>query len=220
MKRIVRILIVDDHPATISGYELWLQIIDTAYHFETEEAKSCDEVLEKMRRHKGKFYDIVLLDISLPASVDESVINGEGLGLKIQQKFPDTKIIVHTALSIQERITNIFQSLNPDGFIIKSDLEPNVLQDAINSVLSGHTYYSEQTNRLIGHNSDDFFLDSSDIKILYHLSKGTRMKNLPNYVPLAMATIERRKKKLKMLFGISDRGNRELLDIARAKGFI
>lgn len=87
--------------------------------------------------------------------------------------------------------------------------------------LNDQTYYSEQTNRLIAHNTgDDLFLDSSDIKILYHLSKGALMKNLPKYVPLAMATIERRKKRLKMLFGITDGTDRELLDIARANGFI
>lgn len=134
MKRPVRILIVDDHPVTIYGYKMWLENMETDYCLEMEGANNCDIVLEKMRQHKRKFYDIVLLDISLPASIDGLVINGEGLGLKIQQKFPDTKIIVHTALSIQERISNIFKSLNPDGFIIKSDLDPEILEDAINCV--------------------------------------------------------------------------------------
>lgn len=221
MKNNIHILIVDDHPMTLWGYETLLKSLDTKYSFDMEGAKSCDEVLQKMKVHKRRFFDIVLLDINLPASSNSSIINGEDLGLRIQKKFHDTKIIVHTMLSDQQRIANIFESLDPEGFIIKSDMEPKVLEDAINSVLNGHAYYSERTNKLINHsNGGKIFLDTSDQKILYHLSKGERMKNLPKHVPLAMATIERRKKKLKMLFGIPDSNDKELLDEARIKGYI
>ncbi|WP_420319781.1 response regulator [Flagellimonas sp.] len=221
MKQIIHILIVDDHPMTLWGYEALIKSLNKKYCFDMETAKSCDEVLQKMKADKKHFFDVVLLDINLPASSNGSIINGEDLGLRIQNKFHDTKIIVHTSLNDQQRIANIFESLNPEGFIIKSDLEPKVLEDAINSVLNGHTYYSDRINKLINYkNGAKIFLDTLDQKILYHLSKGERMKDLPKNVPLAMATIERRKKKLKMLFGIPDGNDKELLDEAREKGYI
>ena len=97
---------------------------------------------------------------------------------------------------------------------------PEELNNAINSVLNGHSYYSNQTNRLISNCDDEIFLDTLDQKILYHISKGERMKNLPKHIPLSMATIERRKKKMKLLFEVSQGGDKELLDIAKGKGFI
>lgn len=206
---------------TVIGYQMFLEVMETDYCFETEGVYDCDGVLEKMKGNKNNFYDIVLLDIRLPVSTDKLVINGEDLGIRIRSKFPSAKIIIHTSLCDKGRISNIFKSLNPEGFLIKNDMEPNVLKDAINSVLKGHTYYSKQTNRLIGvGNEDEIFLDTSDLKILYHLSKGELMKNLPKYVPLAIATIERRKKRLKMLLGIQDGSDKELLDIARLRGYI
>ena len=118
-------------------------------------------------------------------------------------------------------INTIFSSLHPEGFVIKSDLDANMLEDLIHVVWSGHTYYSKRTNKLIGQgNQENIFLDSSDQKILYLLSKGYRMKDLPIHVPLSMATIERRKKNLKVLFGIANGSTKELLEIARDKGFI
>ncbi|WP_422083483.1 response regulator [Ulvibacterium sp.] len=221
MKQNVRILITDNHPMTVKGYALFLENIEMGYRFDIECALSCDDVLDKMKRHKYNFYDLVLLDIGLPPSKDYLIISGEDLGIRIRSKFKATKIFVHTALCDHQRISNIFKSLRPEGFVIKSDLHPAVFKDAINSVLKGQCYYSEQASRLIGDNQrDDLFLDASDRKILYHLSKGERMKDLPGYIPLAMATIERRKKNLKIRFGIPDGNTKQLLDIARAKGFI
>ena len=41
--------------------------------------------------HKHNFFDVVLFDINLPASKDNTVINGEQLGLRMRLKFPNTK---------------------------------------------------------------------------------------------------------------------------------
>lgn len=206
---------------TVRGYELFLQNFEMNYSFKIARAYNCDEVLDQMKKNKLNFYDMVLLDINLPTSTQISVIGGEDLGKKIRQRFPKTKIVVHTSMNDPIRISNIMKSINPEGFIIKSDLLPEVLEDAIRIILNGSTYYSLQTNRILKRNKyNDIFLDSSDLKILYYLSKGELMKNLPLYVPLSIATIERRKKRLKLLFNIPTGSDKELLDVTRAKGFL
>jgi hypothetical protein len=52
------------------------------------------------------------------------------------------------------------------------------------------------------------------------LSIGELTKNLPKYVPLAIATIERRKKRLKMVFDIPYGGDKEIIEIAKLRGYI
>ena len=221
MKQHIRILIVDDHPMTIKGYELLLQSLPLDYTLSIHGAVNCDEVLDHMNTAKDNFYDIVFLDIGVPAASDGSVVNGEDLGLRIRKKFGRTKIVVHTALNDQARINTIFKSIQPEGFVIKSDLDAKMLKELLYVIWQGHTYYSERTNKLLGKGSySRAFLDSSDQKILYLLSKGFLMKDLPNQVPLSMATIERRKKNLKILFGIPDGTTNELLELAKIKGFI
>lgn len=220
-KQAIKILVVDDYPMTVQGYSILLKNTESEFEIETDSAFSCDDVLMRLNDNSGSFYDIVLLDINLPPSNDKKVINGQDLGLKIKHKFPQSKIIVHTGINDQDRIANIFSTLKPEGFLIKPDIEPEILFDAIRAVLSDESYYSKKINKFLGKKSNqDFFLDSLDVKILYHLSRGERMKNLPNHVPLSMSTIERRKKNLKLLFGIPDGSTKELLEIVREKGFI
>ncbi len=221
MERTIRILIVDDHPMTVKGYELLLTSLTMPYSLVIEGATSCDTVLEKMEVAKDRFFDIVFLDIGMPPSSDGSVFSGEDLGLRIRKRYPQTKLVVHTALNDQTRINAIFRSLVPEGFVIKSDLDANMLKDLIAIISNGQTYYSERTNKLIA--EGDFgkaAMDSSNQKILHLLSKGFLMKDLPKYIPLSLATIERRKKNLKQLFGIPKGSTSELLELAKEKGFI
>lgn len=221
IKQSIRILIVDDHPMTIMGYELFLEDATTEYNFETDSAHNCDQVLSIIENQRNDFFDIILLDINLPSSRDNILINGEDLGIYLKSNFPNIKIIVHTGLNDQLRITSILKTIKPEGFLIKSDIEPQVFLEAINAVIKNETYYSEKINRLLEpFHINEVHVDSLDRKILYYLSIGEKMKNLPLYLPMSMATIERRKKNLKIIFGLEDESDRKLLTVAREKGFL
>jgi hypothetical protein len=67
---------------------------------------------------------------------------------------------------------------------------------------------------------NDFVLDNYDRKILYELSIGTRIKDLPKLIPLSIAGIEKRKRNLKRMFNVKKMDDRELLISAKEKGFI
>lgn len=221
MKLHFRILIIDDHPMIANGYDFAIKDYDSKYTFETECAYTTDEVLDKMKKYKDYFFDIVLLDINLPPSKNRTVINGEDLGIRIKQSFPKSKIIVHTALNDGQRIANIYRTINPEGFLIKTEVDADVLMKAIRKVIEDGLYYSQNVNYLLKFESANIDkIEALDLKILYYLSLGEKMKNLPNHIPLSIATIERRKKNLKIFFGIADGSTKQLLDIARSKGFI
>ncbi|MEP2239134.1 MAG: response regulator [Maribacter sp.] len=221
MKKTTKLLIVDDHPMVVRGYQITLEQIQQDYPLDFYSSNNCDNVLLKMNELKDDFFELVLLDINLPGTESKSINDGEDLGMYLRRKFPETKIIIQTGLNDMQYITNIFNSIKPEGFLIKSDIDEDVLITAVSRVLNNKTYYSERVNGLLSPtNFEDIYIDSYNRKILYHLSLGSKTKDLPNFIPLSLPTIERRKKQLKELFGVAEGGNMELLKIAKNKGFI
>ena len=220
MQQELRVLMVDDHPMTVKGYQMILEqtmaekisIIDTAFN--------CDTAYDKITSSKNKPYHLVFLDINLPPAKNHRILDGEDLGILLRKDFPDTKIIILTMLSDNYRINSCLKSINPNGFSIKSKLTPKTLQDSVATVLLGNCYYCEVVSNLVRKQvSNQITLDSFDRKILYHLSLGEKMKNLPHFVPLSLPTIERRKRRLKQLFEVKE-GDKSLIKKAKEKGFI
>ena len=221
MKQCISILIIDDHPMTITGYEVCLRDLEDRFDLQINSASNCDMVNKELDLNKDDFYDVVLLDIFLPPSNDGKLISGEDIGLKIRSKYPETKLIVHTYLIDKQRTYSIFKTLDPEGFLEKNCIIPKVLVEAVQNVIDGRRYYTKNiSNRLQGMDQDELFIDWLDRKILYYLSIGEKMKNLPEHIPLSMASIERRKRKIKLLLGVSDGNNRDLLERGKELGFI
>ncbi|MBC6999647.1 response regulator [Cytophaga sp. FL35] len=220
MNRPISILIIDDHPMVVRGYQLSLATL-TEFNYITQGASNCAEVLEMMEEKKKSFADLLLLDINLPAAKGKGINDGEELGCLVRRQYPKTKIIVHTALNDSHRITNIFHSLKPEGLLIKSEVDETSLLAAVSNVLNGRTYYSSKIKMLLSEsNFEDIHIDTWGKKILLYLDKGFKTKDLPEYIPLSIASIERRKRELKTLLGVPSGGNMELLESARQKGFI
>ena len=68
--------------------------------------------------------------------------------------------------------------------------------------------------------STDITLDENDKKILYHLSIGTKTKDLEKHIELSSSSIENRKRHLKSLFGTEKENDLALILAAKNRGFI
>ncbi len=220
MKQELRVLMIDDHPMTLSGYRITLEnmLAENLKYIDT--ARSSDEAYTKIMASNRNPFDLVLLDINLPPSKNNNILDGEDLGILLRRDLPSTKIIVLTMLNDNFRINSILKSINPNGFSIKSKLTPKTLETAVMTVLSDNCYYCEIVSNLVRKQvSNEIALDNFDRKILYHLSLGEKMKNLPNFIPLSLPTIERRKKRLKQVFEVHG-SDKSLIKKAKEKGFI
>ena len=145
----------------------------------------------------------------------------EDLGIRINNLLQGTKIIVCTTFNDNYRVHSILKSLNPDGFLIKNDITPKELVQSIDTVLNDPPYYSKSVIKLLRLQVvNNYSFDNIDRKILYELSIGTRMKDLPDVIPLSIAGIEKRKRHLKQIFNINSPNDKELLKIAKEKGFV
>ncbi len=217
------VLIIEDHPLIIEAYKnalLHISSKNDKLKFNIDIANDCDIAYSKIKKAvKKQELDLVFLDIKLPRSKDGKIISGEDLGIKIRALFSEVKIVIATTYNDNYIINTIFKSINPDAFLIKNDLDPKELILAIETVIKNLPYYSKTVIELMRKlTTNDFYLDEFDRKILYELSKGCKMSELSNMIPLSVSAIEKRKRVLKEVFNVKN--DRNLIKVAEEKGFI
>lgn len=219
------VLIIDDHPLISEAYKSAFSQVtkkDENTTFKISVADNCDDANDRIiEASKEKTIDIVFLDMKLPPSEKKGILSGEDLGIKIKKLLPDTKVIVSTTYNDNYRIHSIFKSINPEGFLIKNDISPQELVSSIETVIKDPPYYSQTVIKLLRKEvANEFILDKIDRQLLYELSIGTKMKDLPKILPLSIAGVEKRKRILREMFDVNKKGDKELVKIAREKGFI
>ena len=224
MQETIRILMTDDHPMIIEGYQnTLLATKKDSQDLKIDIANSCDESIKFMNRAVSleNPYDILFMDISLPPSSDGKYTSGEDLAIYARTIMPNAKIVILTMFNESYRIHNIVKTIDPEGFLIKSDLTSKELASAFQAVINNPPFYSGTINSMIRKTiSNDIVVDEVNRKILHLLSQGVKTKNLIEHINLSMSAIEKRKKHLKELFFVEDGNDETLLNEARNKGFV
>ncbi|UOY09020.1 response regulator [Muricauda sp. SCSIO 64092] len=220
----LKILCVDDHPFVCQGYKIFIEnhfIGNDSIVPNIHSACSSEEAYNKVFGKNSFSFNIVILDINIPAFPKMGIYSGEDLGVILRKKKPQTKIIIATSHSQNHRLYNVFTSINPDGLLIKTDLNQKTFISAIEDVLSDKIYYSQTFSQLIRNQfSQVRLIDAIDREILHWLSQGIMTKNLPHKVPLSISAIEKRKKNLKKYFNIETASTFELIKTAKEKGYL
>lgn len=224
MSEKIRILMIDDHPMIIEGYQNTLQFTKKPnQELHIDIANNCDEAIKFMDKslEKGLPYDVLFVDISLPASKDGLMQSGEDLAEYARTILPKAKIIILTMFNESFRIHNIIKNIDPEGFLIKSDLTSSELASAFQAVLKNPPFYSGTVNSHIRKSiTTDIIIDEKNRKILHLLSQGVKTKNLASHLDISLSAVEKRKKQLKHLFLVEDGQDETLLEEARKKGFV
>jgi DNA-binding NarL/FixJ family response regulator len=224
MTETIRILMIDDHPMIIEGYQNTLQFTKKkSQELDIDIANNCDEAINFMNKsvQTNRRYNVLFIDISLPPSKDGSMNSGEDLAIYARKILPKARVIILTMFDESYRIHNIIQTINPEGFLIKSDLTSSELASAFQAVLHNPPFYSGTVNsHLRKTNESDIVIDEKNRKILYLLSQGAKNKSLASHLNISLSAIEKRKKQLKEIFLIDDGQDETLIKEARKKGFI
>lgn len=223
MEQHLNILMVDDHPMIIEGYQNTLLATKREnQHLTIDIALNCDRANELIKKSADKTpYDILFFDISLPPSKDGQITSGEDLAKIARVYLPNAKVIILTMFNESYRILNIIKEVQPEGLLIKSDLTSRELAEAFQHILENPPYYSSTVNKFLRTTvTSDIYVDDINRKILHLLSNGVSTKGLKEHIDLSMSAIEKRKKHLKLLFSVEDGKDETLLFEARKKGFI
>jgi len=85
--------------------------------------------------------------------------------------------------------------------------------------MKNEKYYSQSVQKMLNqspHNSIE--IDEFDKQILFHLSKGTPVSEMPQYIAISLNAIEKRRNNLKELLKIKSGSDEELVKEAKSKG--
>ncbi len=202
--------ILEENP--VNGYEV---SVDTARTFE--------EAVTRIEKSLQSFkYDILLLDIQLSQSDQGIPKTGEDLGIYARKISPTSKIVYMSSYSDNYRINSILKSVDPEGYMVKTEIDQHSLKTMVKTVLSNPPFYTHKALAAIRKKmaNEDRGLDDMDKKILYLLSIGTKTKDIVDHLPLSLPSIENRKRNLKGLFGIDKQNDQALIKEAKERGFI
>ncbi|MDI1306260.1 MAG: response regulator [bacterium] len=216
------ILIVDDHPFIIEGYKNAITRYNTKdFEFLISQAKDCESAYNIITNPDTIVFDIAFLDISMPPYEEKGIYNGEDLAKLISEYMPSCKIILLTMYTELLKIKTIIKTINPSGLVIKNDLTFDELLFAFDKVIKGKTYYSESVVKMLNLSEEDTIeIDQFDKQILFHLSKGTKLNDIPQYIPISLGAIERRKLNLKELLKVEEGSDIELVREAKNRGLL
>jgi DNA-binding NarL/FixJ family response regulator len=215
------ILIVDDHPFIIQGYKNAItRYSPSKYEFSIFEAKDCESAYNVVTDPDTVAFDIAFLDISMPPYEEKAIYSGEDLAKVILEKMPNCKIILLTMFTEFLKIKTILNTINPHGLVIKNDLTFDELLFAFDKVIKNERYYSESVLKMLDSQEQTVEIDLFDKQILFHLSKGTKTKDIPQYIPISLNAIEVRKLNLKVLLKVPEASDIDLVREARNIGLL
>ncbi|MGG7036653.1 MAG: response regulator [Flavobacterium sp.] len=217
----INILIVDDHPFIIEAYKNAIKkYSQQGYEFEITQANNCKAGYESIVGNP-KAYDVAFFDISMPEYPEKGIYSGEDLATLIKTEMPSCKVILLTMHTELLKISNIIKNINPSGLIIKNDLTFDELLLAFDKIIKGESYYSQTVIKLVGQAQySDIEVDAFDKQILFHLSKGIKTKDLPQYIPLSLSAIEKRKLNIREMLEVAGGNDVDLINEAKNKGVI
>ena len=131
--QVIRLLIIDDHQMVRDGIRVMLESREAFLQFEIDEAENGEAGIQKILK---KEFDIVLIDYQLPG------MSGTETLQKIHLYKKDMKVL---ALSNYDELSYVKSMINEgaSGYILKN-IEPAQLIHAIQVVLNGSSYYSNE----------------------------------------------------------------------------
>jgi DNA-binding NarL/FixJ family response regulator len=142
MKKI-QLLMVDDHPFILQAYKSTLNgFKKEEYEIITTEASTGQTGYEIINQSVINF-DIAFFDINIPPFAEQNIASGVDLALLLRKKMPECKIFLLTMHSEKLKFKYFFDTVKPQGLVVKNDLTFEELLYAFEKVLNGGTYLSE-----------------------------------------------------------------------------
>ena len=163
----------------------------------------------------GLLYNPILENILLESGEIYIIMDINDLGQKstYQTCKKLIKLFAENKLKLIATITNpdyfiyslAMSELRPMAFIVKSETSMEVLESGLASIFNKKNFYSLSVIDFIRKNMmPKNQLDMVDKSIIYFLSKGYKVVDLPDKVNLSLSAIEWRKRRIRKTLGLCD----------------
>lgn len=217
------ILIVDDHPINVDGYQTILSNIESNKEAEYLIAFDCEQAYNTINNNHlvDNTIDFAFIDVSLPPYEEKKIFSGSDIAMLIRKLFPQCKIIIISMHKEPLWVNQIYKSVNPEGFIAKSDINYKCFPEIFQSIEKNEVYLSQSiklSQKIMIQKNINW--DDNDSKILQLIAQGIKTINLPDFIPLSLSSIEKRKANIKKQLILNSGTDKELIDVAKKLGFI
>ncbi len=180
IKKKNKVIIADDHTLFRHGLKLILEDMENIEVVaDVANGKELIEITKELRP------DLIIMDINMPQ------INGIEAGRILLQEFPDLKILVVSMYGDEQYYNSVIE-YGVKGFILK-DAENTELRAAVNAILNGKTYFSQELLlKLIRNrkNSEQIVLTPRERQILELICQGLNSQEIANKLFLSERTVE------------------------------
>lgn len=215
----LKILLVDDHPVFTDYYKSQFEGISKK--IEIKAVNTLEDAYNILFFNGYKCFDLVILDISMPAFKEKDINDGEDLAILIREKLPKMKIVFITGYSSDLKLKSVLLKIMPEGYINKSDISFDNFIPIINKIIAGETYRSKFISKIMSEiMSDEFYLDKTNRQIIILIAQGISTKNLHKHLQISTSAIDKRKYKIKQLFDISLGNDEDIIFEARKRKII
>jgi len=198
------ILICDDHPFTLMGTRSFVQSLGHTV------CETCSNGISAYNLILSQQPDIALIDVSMPG------LNGLELLEKLRLTPVRTRVILLT-MHKEMSIFNRARALDAKGYVLK-EFSTEVLEECINAVLNGGTWFSEQlsSNLLIDNQKFDPAspfekLTFAERKILELISQQRTSREIAQTLFIAEKTVENHRSNIMKKLGLPAEKNALLL---------
>jgi len=190
MKKLIRVLLVDDHPVVRKGLYACL---DRQEHLQiVGEAGDGQEALVKARELQP---DIMLMDIDLPG------MNGLAVAEVLQREQPQIQIVFLSMHGEREYVMRILQS-GARGYVLKHAPTEELVQ-AISKVHSGETYFSPEVakvalNQIVQNQGiqKNGILTDRENEVLVQIAGGLSNKEIACKLGVGVRTVETHRERI------------------------
>jgi DNA-binding NarL/FixJ family response regulator len=218
----IKILIVDDHAQIISGYKLAINAFRAKeeYIFDYHDALNCKQGYEAIMNADIPF-DMVLLDLNMPPYPEKNIFTGEDLALLAREKNPECRLMMLTMSNDMEKVLSLIDTVNPNGLVIKIDLDHKELMRGLEKVMRNLYYYSNSVIKLLRTKPwEKYDFDNYDKELLIQMENGIKPRYLSKCVPLTIEMVEKRLLNMYLFFKIDTYKYTDLLEKVKKKGMI
>ena len=190
--KLIRILIVDDHPVVVAGLsnmlatQVGIQVVGSA--------SSGDEAIEFLRVNP---VDLVLLDLRMPG------MNGIDTLRAIGRSQIEARVVILTSFETDEDIYQAIQA-GAQGYLLKDAPQADVIA-AIQAVFSGKKYFSNHIAERLAERMMRTDLTSRELEVLRMLARGLTNKEIGAALNISGNTVRNHVNSIIEKLEVSDR---------------